>query len=217
MSGVETQHEVQVRLDRAFGPHLQALCERAARTLAACGFEGLLVYAGSPVPVMVVSAGAIAFLALSAVSIQVIHPPRNPAHPAVAGVARGARFSIGEDGAPRLAETSLDRDQATWVYNHLIAEVVRMLKGRVGPENFRKGMDLYFSRHDGEAGMMSRDVASSLLAVAAGRRGAGPAPGNQPRVGAPPPRRIRREPGSAPAARCLAVMSSRSALVAKSR
>lgn len=51
MSGVETQHEVQVRLDRAFGPHLQALCERAARALAACGFEGLLVYAGSPLPV----------------------------------------------------------------------------------------------------------------------------------------------------------------------
>src|SRR6202041_3084902 len=43
--------------------------------------------AGSTVPVMVVSAGAIAFLALSAVSIQVIHPPRNPAHPAVAGAA----------------------------------------------------------------------------------------------------------------------------------
>jgi hypothetical protein len=35
--------------------------------------------AGSTVPVMVVSAGAIAFLALSAVSIQVIHvPPRGP-------------------------------------------------------------------------------------------------------------------------------------------
>src|SRR5436305_3228268 len=29
------------------------------------------------------------------------------------------------------------------------AEVVRMLKGLLGPENFRKGMDLYFSRHDG--------------------------------------------------------------------
>ncbi|XYH98568.1 PA4780 family RIO1-like protein kinase [Sorangium sp. So ce1128] len=29
--------------------------------------------------------------------------------------------------APRLAETSLDRDQATWVYHRLIGEVVRML------------------------------------------------------------------------------------------
>ena len=30
------------------------------------------------------------------------------------------------------------------------AEVVRMLKTLVGPENFRKGMDLYFIRHDGQ-------------------------------------------------------------------
>jgi len=51
MSGMETQHELQVRLERTFGPHLQALCERTAHALAACGFEGLLVYAGSPLPV----------------------------------------------------------------------------------------------------------------------------------------------------------------------
>ena len=31
------------------------------------------------------------------------------------------------------------------------AEVVRMLKTLLGPEKFRHGMDLYFSRHDGEA------------------------------------------------------------------
>jgi aminopeptidase N len=31
------------------------------------------------------------------------------------------------------------------------AEVVRMLKTLLGPEKFRKGMDLYFDRHDGEA------------------------------------------------------------------
>src|SRR3954451_17805517 len=31
------------------------------------------------------------------------------------------------------------------------AEVVRMLKVLLGPEKFRKGMDLYFARHDGEA------------------------------------------------------------------
>src|SRR5215212_4331184 len=31
------------------------------------------------------------------------------------------------------------------------AEVVRMLKTLLGPDNFRKGMDLYFTRHDGQA------------------------------------------------------------------
>ncbi len=38
------------------------------------------------------------------------------------------------------------------------AEVVRMLKGLVGPANFRKGMDLYFSRHDGEAATVEQFV-----------------------------------------------------------
>ena len=31
------------------------------------------------------------------------------------------------------------------------AEVVRMIKTLLGPARFRKGMDLYFARHDGEA------------------------------------------------------------------
>ncbi len=31
------------------------------------------------------------------------------------------------------------------------AEVVRMIHTLIGPENFRKGMDTYFSRHDGQA------------------------------------------------------------------
>ncbi|WP_257266915.1 aminopeptidase N [Endozoicomonas sp. ONNA2] len=31
------------------------------------------------------------------------------------------------------------------------AEVVRMIHGILGPENFRKGSDLYFARHDGQA------------------------------------------------------------------
>lgn len=31
------------------------------------------------------------------------------------------------------------------------AEVVRMISNLLGPENFRKGSDLYFSRHDGQA------------------------------------------------------------------
>jgi aminopeptidase N len=38
------------------------------------------------------------------------------------------------------------------------AEVVRMLQVLLGPENFRKGMDLYFSLHDGEAATVEQFV-----------------------------------------------------------
>ena len=38
------------------------------------------------------------------------------------------------------------------------AEVVRMLKTLLGPDNFRKGMDLYFDRHDGEAATVEQFV-----------------------------------------------------------
>jgi aminopeptidase N len=38
------------------------------------------------------------------------------------------------------------------------AEVVRMIKALLGPENFRKGMDLYFTRHDGEAATIEQFV-----------------------------------------------------------
>ena len=33
-----------------------------------------------------------------------------------------------------------------------------MLKALLGPENFRKGMDLYFTRHDGEAATIEQFV-----------------------------------------------------------
>jgi aminopeptidase N len=38
------------------------------------------------------------------------------------------------------------------------AEIVRMLKVLLGPELFRKGMDLYFTRHDGEAATVEQFV-----------------------------------------------------------
>jgi aminopeptidase N len=47
------------------------------------------------------------------------------------------------------------------------AEVVRMLRVVLGPRNFRKGMDLYFSRHDGEAATVEQFV--QCFADAAGR------------------------------------------------
>jgi aminopeptidase N len=38
------------------------------------------------------------------------------------------------------------------------AEVVRMIKALLGPEAFRQGMDLYFTRHDGEAATIEQFV-----------------------------------------------------------
>ncbi len=39
------------------------------------------------------------------------------------------------------------------------AEVVRMIKTLLGPDDFRKGMDLYFARHDGEAATIEQFIA----------------------------------------------------------
>jgi aminopeptidase N len=38
------------------------------------------------------------------------------------------------------------------------SEVVRMIKALLGPETFRQGMDLYFSRHDGQAATVEQFV-----------------------------------------------------------
>jgi Xaa-Pro dipeptidase len=51
MSGKSSNGQLAVNLDRTFGVHLQAVCERSARALEACGYDGLLVSAGSLVPV----------------------------------------------------------------------------------------------------------------------------------------------------------------------
>ena len=48
----------------------------------------------------------------------------------------------------------------TTVYNKG-AEVVRMLHSLLGPERFRRGMDLYFERHDGEA-VTTEDFVAAL-------------------------------------------------------
>ncbi len=47
------------------------------------------------------------------------------------------------------------------------AEVVRMIKTLLGPADFRKGMDLYFDRHDGEAATIEQFV--QCFADASGR------------------------------------------------
>jgi Xaa-Pro dipeptidase len=51
MSGVGSDRELQSVLDASFAAHLAALCARTAQALAACGHGGLLVYAGSLLPV----------------------------------------------------------------------------------------------------------------------------------------------------------------------
>ena len=39
------------RLEATYGPHLEALCQRSARALAACGYTALLLHSGSLLPV----------------------------------------------------------------------------------------------------------------------------------------------------------------------
>jgi Xaa-Pro dipeptidase len=51
MTGAEPQRDLERSLDSTFGPHLQAVCERTAQALSSCGYTGLLVYAGSLLPV----------------------------------------------------------------------------------------------------------------------------------------------------------------------
>lgn len=69
---------------------LALLADRIRTTVGQTGAIFRLHPAGSTVPVMVVSAGAIAFLALSAVSIRVIHQPPGPGQPRAFGRAPAA-------------------------------------------------------------------------------------------------------------------------------
>jgi hypothetical protein len=77
---------------RGYGPRLPAaqlaLALAVDRIRTSIGRAGAVFRshpAGSTVPVMVVSAGAIAFLALSAVSIQVVHPTRDSGQSSFSG------------------------------------------------------------------------------------------------------------------------------------
>jgi hypothetical protein len=85
---------LRISARRGQGPRLPAAqlalalaADRVRTSVGRAGAVFRLHPAGSTVPVMVVSAGAIAFLALSAVSIQVIHHPRDPGGPSFAGAA----------------------------------------------------------------------------------------------------------------------------------
>jgi hypothetical protein len=85
---------LRISARRGYGPRLPApqlvlalVADRLRTTVGRAGAVFRSHPAGSTVPVMVISAGAIAFLALSAVSIRVIHPARDPAPSSVAGAA----------------------------------------------------------------------------------------------------------------------------------
>jgi hypothetical protein len=80
-----------------------ALALAADRIRTTVGQVGTLVRshpAGSTVPVMVLSAGAIAFLALSAVSIQVLHVPPDPGRPSALAVPGGHPATGAPSSAP---------------------------------------------------------------------------------------------------------------------
>jgi hypothetical protein len=101
---------LRISARRGQGPRLPApqlaLALAADRVRTSVGRAGAVFRvhpAGSTVPVMVISAGAIAFLALSAVSIQVIHHPRDPGGPSSAGAAvplAPANAGPGASGSP---------------------------------------------------------------------------------------------------------------------
>ncbi len=98
---------LKISARRGYGPRLPApqltLALLADRIRTAAGRTGAVFRshpAGTAVPVMVVSAGAIAFLALSAVSIRVTHQPRDPDHVLAAAAGPAAPLRA---GAGRLA------------------------------------------------------------------------------------------------------------------
>jgi hypothetical protein len=121
---------LRISARRGYGPRLPPaqlalalLADRVRTTLGQTGAVFRSHPAGSTVPVMVVSAGAIAFLALSAVSIRVLHHPRGPARPplsATVPILPGAAGSGGpvtrDPAAGRLADPAQadpDRRPAT--------------------------------------------------------------------------------------------------------
>src|SRR5580704_17102855 len=104
---------LKISARRGYDPRLPApqlaVALLADRIRTAAGRAGAVFRshpAASTVPVMVVSAGAIAFLALSGVSIRVIQPPRGSSQPSFAGVAAaGLPARAGAQGdRPRYAE-----------------------------------------------------------------------------------------------------------------
>ena len=103
---------LRISARRGYSPRLPApqlaLALLADRIRTAAGRAGAVFRshpAGSTVPVMVVSAGAIAFLALSAVSIQVIHRPSGlgPQSSGAAVAAGPCRFGSRGPGTGRVA------------------------------------------------------------------------------------------------------------------
>ena len=50
-SALESRLDLEARLDSSFATHIQGVCRQAAAALAVCGYEGLLVHAGTPLPV----------------------------------------------------------------------------------------------------------------------------------------------------------------------
>jgi Xaa-Pro dipeptidase len=47
----QAERDLQARLDSSFAAHIEAVCERTAHALTACGYAGLLVHSGTPLPV----------------------------------------------------------------------------------------------------------------------------------------------------------------------
>ena len=162
---------LRISARRGCGPRLPAsqlaVALLADRVRTAAGRAGAVFRshpAASTVPVMVVSAGAIAFLALSAVSIRVIQPPRGSSPPSFAGVAAaGLPASAGAPaGRPRYAELA-DPGPA----------------GHAGGQPGR-GLVARRERHRQERDRQERDRSKRDRRERWHRRGLHPGPGLQP-------------------------------------
>src|SRR5579859_1025050 len=102
---------LKISARRGYDPRLPAgqlavalLADRIRTSVGRAGAVFRSHPAGSTVPVMVVSAGAIAFLALSAVSIRVIHAPPRGSGPVYSGAAGPAGSATGGPGPGPSAE-----------------------------------------------------------------------------------------------------------------
>ena len=150
--------------------------------------------AASTVPVMVVSAGAIAFLALSAVSIRVIQPPRGASLPSYAGVAAaGLPANAGAPGGrPRYAGRA-DPGQAA-------RPAASRRRARGPARTGRPGTGPAGRPGTGRPGTGPARAASQPRAPSGTQAPAGVPAAERPRPGAPtrPPRQARPRPAPRP-------------------
>jgi len=151
-------------LDRTFDAHIQVICERTARALEACGYAGLLVYAGSPLPVfeddrtypfktnapfkvwapLQDAPGSFVWFAPGAVPRLIVERPRDywykPAEPPEGYWVRHFDVRIAADRAAARAELPPDLSRAAYIGDSF-AELTAWGVGAVNPQPLMRRLD----------------------------------------------------------------------------